>query len=110
AEVLYLGHPVHEHLTLLVRRLLVRFVRRHVMGLHIRERLLPLFAEVGVTGVLERGLITDLAFLFLRAVAVRAIGGEEGGDFVSKGLFRVGLKRGEIRVPSRRRRTRPRKP
>jgi len=98
AEKFDLGKPVQELLPLLIRGLLVRFLRRHVVGLHVGERLQPPFAGGGVAGVLECWLEVDSAFPFLASVTFHAIGRDEWGDAIPKGLSGVGLKRGEMSV------------
>jgi hypothetical protein len=49
----------------------------------------------------ERRLKIDAPFLLILAVATNAVGFDEGGDALLKGLLSVGLKRGEISIDSR---------
>jgi hypothetical protein len=43
----------------------------------------------------------DTSLLLILAVATNAVGFDEGGDALLKGLLSVGLKRGEISIDSR---------
>ena len=101
AEKFDLANPVEELLPLLLRRLPVRLFRRHVMGLHVRLRLLPVLAGGRAPGVLERGLVVEAPLRFLIPMTLRAVGVHEGGDPLMKGLFGLGLLRRELPVVAR---------
>jgi hypothetical protein len=49
----------------------------------------------------ERGLKIDAPFLLILTVAANAVGFDEGGHALLKGLLGVGLKRGEISITPR---------
>ena len=102
AEVLELGHPLGEPISLFVGRLPVGVVRRHIMGLHIGEGLLPVFGEAGAAGVFERGLEVYAGLRLPVAVAVQAVVFDEGGHLFAKGLLHLGLAGRQIPVAYRR--------
>jgi len=107
AEELDPADPIQKRLTLCVGWLLLGIGRRHVVGLHIGGRLLPPFCDGRLAGMAERRLKIDAPFLLILAVATNAVGFDEGGDALLKGLLGVGLKRGEISTTPRLRHASP---
>src|SRR5437879_6441642 len=98
AQKLDLADPVQKLLTLLIRWELIRAVRRHVVGFHLGQRLLPLFARRSFSGPLERRLEVDSALLFFLPVTARAVGVNEWGDNLFEALPGIGLQGGKIRI------------
>src|SRR5204863_9103039 len=80
AEKLDLADPVQKLLTLLIRGLLVRAIRRHLVGFHIGHRLLPPFAGRRFAGLLAGRSKVDSALLSILPVTTRAVGVNEWGD------------------------------
>src|SRR5688572_5568144 len=80
AEKLDPGDPVQKFVTFLLRWLLLRVLRRHVMGFHGGYRLLPPFAGRSFAGVLEGRTEVDSALLSILPVTTRAVVVHEGRD------------------------------
>src|SRR5438552_6215141 len=85
AEKLDLADPLQKLLTLLIRWLLVGAIRRHVVGFHHGQCLLPPFAGRSFARFLERRPKVDSALLFILPVTTRAVVGDEWGDHVFEG-------------------------
>src|SRR5688572_6702702 len=101
AEKLDLADPAQKFVPLLLRWLLVRFLRWHVMRFHDRNCLLPPFPGRSFAGVLKRRAEVDSTLLSILPVTARAVGVDEWGDHVFEGLPGIGLLRGEIRIVRR---------
>src|SRR5437899_928343 len=90
--------PVEKFLTLLIRGLLLRAIRRHVVSSHFGQRLPPPFTRRSFAGVLEGGCEVDSALLFLFPMTARAVSINEWGHDLFEGLSGVGLQCGKIRL------------
>ena len=107
AEELDPVDPIQKRLSLGFGGLFFGFRRRHVVGLHVGGRLLPPFGDGRLAGMAERGLKIDAPFLLILTVAANAVGFDEGGHALLKGLLGFGLKRGEISITPRLRHASP---
>src|SRR4051812_3238477 len=81
-QELDLADPVQEFLTLLIRWLLVRVFRRHIVRLHDRHRLLPPFGRRSLTGLLERWSEVDSTTLPILPMTTHAVGIDKRGDYL----------------------------
>src|SRR5688500_15538181 len=85
AEKFDLADSLEKLRTLLIRGLLLRVLRRHVVGFHDGESLLPKFAGRSFSGALERRPEVDSALLSFLPMTARAVVLHEWSDHIFEG-------------------------